>query len=109
MPIANCFAVAVPQDLDADAIAVAWSNHSGITSDEMSVNVVPIQQGGKHYAVMAWLYLPSLWSDDDVTALGEGLGAALVDTFEVKPSAVQVVTSIVPSGSVVEDGRRLQW
>lgn len=109
MPIANCFASEVPEDLDADAIVGAWSNHSGITSDQMSVNVVPVQQGGKRYAVMAWLYLPSLWSDDDVTRLGEGLAAALVETFGVEPSAAQVVASIVPSGSVIDDGRRLQW
>ncbi len=109
MPIANCFAVSVPQDLDPDAIVVEWSNRSGIASDEMTVNLIPIRQGGKRYAVMAWLYLPSLWSEEDVMALGEGLATALADKFVIDPSAVQVVTSIVPSGSVVEAALTLHW
>jgi hypothetical protein len=59
--------------------------------------------------VMAWLYLPSLWSEEDVVALGEGLAGALADVLHVSASAVQVLTSIVGSGSVVEGGETLRW
>jgi len=72
MPIANCF-VSAPDGLDADTIVTVWSARSGIIADEMTVNVVHAPQGGKRYGVMAWLNLPSLWSDKDVVALSEGL------------------------------------
>jgi hypothetical protein len=109
MPIANCLVASLPDDLDTNAIVAAWSNRSGIESDEMTVNLLPAIQGGKPYAVMAWLYLPSLWSAGAVTALGEGLAAALADALVVEPSSVQVVTSIVASGLVIEDGKTMHW
>jgi hypothetical protein len=58
---------------------------------------------------MAWLYLPSIWPDDAVAALSEGLAAALADAFVVEPSSVQIVTSIVASGLVVENGETVHW
>ena len=39
----------------------------------------------------------------------ERLAGALADTLNVEPSAVQVLTSIVPSGAVVEAGETLRW
>jgi hypothetical protein len=109
MPIANCLVASVPNDLDTSQIVAAWSNRSGIDSDEMTINLLEALQAGKPYAVMAWLYLPSIWPDDAVTALSEGLAAALADAFVVEPSSVQVVTSIVASGFVVEDGKTVHW
>lgn len=70
---------------------------------------VQARQGGKKYAVMAWLYLPSLWSEEEVVLLSEGLAAALADVAQVEPSSVQVLTSILTSGSVVEVGTTLRW
>jgi hypothetical protein len=109
VPIANCIVASVPDDLDTSAIVAAWSNRSGIDSDEMTINVLEAHQAGKPYAVMAWLYLPSIWPDDAVAALSEGLAAALAGAFFVELSSVQVVTSIVPSGLVVEDGETVHW
>jgi hypothetical protein len=109
MPIANCFLAQASEQPDAQAIVAAWSQRSGIDADEMTVKVVDAQQGGKAYAVMAWLYLPSLWPEEDVVALGEGLAAALADVLHVDASAVQVLTSIVNSGLVVDGGETLRW
>jgi hypothetical protein len=41
--------------------------------------------------------------------LGEGLAAALADVLALDPSAIQVLTSIVTPGLVVENGRALHW
>jgi hypothetical protein len=109
VPIANCLVASVPDDLDMSEIVAAWSNRSGIDSDEMTINLLEAHQAGKPYAVLAWLYLPSIWPDAAVTALSEGLAAALADAFVVERSSVQVVTSIVASGLVVEDGETVHW
>ena len=109
MPIANCFVASPTDHLAAHTVVAAWSDRSGIDADEMTVNLVQVEQGGKRYAVMAWLYLPSLWSEEDLVALTEGLAAALADVFRVQSSAIQVVTSIVESGLVVEAGETLHW
>jgi hypothetical protein len=58
MPIANCLLTPSLEEPDAHTIVAALSLRSGLDADEMTVNVVPAQQGGKGYAVMAWLYLP---------------------------------------------------
>lgn len=73
----------------------------GIGAEEMTVNLVRVDQGGKRYAAMAWLQLPSLWSDDEVVALGEGLAAALAEALAVDPAALQVLTTVLESGSVI--------
>lgn len=108
MPIANCL-FASEVNPHPETIVTAWSNHSGIDPVEMTVNVVQARQGGKKYAVMAWLYLPSLWSEEEAVLLSEGLAAALADVANVEPSAVQVLTSTLTSGSVVEAGTTLRW
>jgi hypothetical protein len=107
MPIANCFIESPPDD--AEGIVRAWSDRSGVAPDEMTVNLVHMRQGGKRYPVMAWLYLPSLWSDEDVVSLSEGLAVALADVLHVQLSGVQVLTFVVTSGSVVEAGETLRW
>ena len=107
MPIANCFIDSPPED--PEGIVRAWSDRSGIAADEMTVNLVHMRQGCKRYALMAWLYLPSLWSDEDVVTLSEGLALALADVLHVQLSGVQVLTSVVTSGSVVEAGETLRW
>lgn len=109
MPIANCLVAPPLDEPDPERIVAAWVATAGIGDQEMTVNVLRGAQGGKRYAVMAWLYLPSLWSEQEVTVLSEGLEAALSEVCGVASTAVQVVTCVVPSGSVVEGGETLHW
>lgn len=109
MPIVSCL---VPGDAPMpapDEIVRSWAEATGIDSSEMTVNLVPAVQGGKRYAAIALLYLPSLWSEDDVVILGEGLAVALAAALGVELPAIQVVTTVVPSGSVVEAGKVIRW
>ncbi len=109
MPIANCLFASEDANPAPETIVREWSHRSGIAAVDMTVNVVQAHQGGKKYAVMAWLYLPSLWSEEEVVLLSEGLAAVLADVVQVDPSSVQVLTSILTSGSVVEAGTTLRW
>lgn len=96
-------------ELATSELVAAWSSRSGVDPDEMTINLLESHQAGKPYAIMAWLYLPSIWPGDAVTALSEGLAAALAEAFVLDPSSVQVVTSIVASRLVVEDGETVHW
>jgi len=109
MPIANCFLDTGHRALDAYRVIQQWSDASGISRDEMTLNIVNAAQVGSPYAVMAWLYLPSMWSIDDITSLQEGLASSLADATEVTLDQVQIITTIVPSGLVVDGGKSLSW
>jgi hypothetical protein len=87
-----------------------WANESGKSADHMTINVMPSsQQFGKKYAVMANLLLPSIWSLEDISLLQVGLAKALAVNFGVALSTVHIVTSVIGSGLVVEDGKEIQW
>jgi len=109
MPIANCFVRSDVGPVDADRVVAAWSHASGVADDEMTVNVVRVHQGGKRYAVIASLTLPSLWNADEIERLACGLSDALVDVAEVPAESVVVMTTLVDSGAVFEGGRPVRW
>ena len=111
MPIANCFVHDdVSPELEIDVLTALWSEESGVDSEQMTINVIAgTRQTGAPYRVMAFLYLPSLWSSDQVRQLQVGLARALGRGFAAAPAEVQVITSIVESGHVVETGETQSW
>jgi hypothetical protein len=111
VPIANCFVHdEVPPELEIDALTALWSEEAGVGTEQMTMNVISgSRQTGEPYRVMAFLYLPSLWSAQRVRQLQEGLARALARGFAVAPAEVQVITSIVESGHVVEGGETQAW
>jgi hypothetical protein len=109
MPIATCHVLSMPDNLGPSDVVDAWSRLSGIEPEEMTVDLVTVQQGGKRYQAIAWLYLPSLWPDEAVAALATGLAGALAEVLDVESSSVQVLVSILTSGLVVEAGEIMHW
>jgi hypothetical protein len=111
VPIANCFVHdEVSADFEVDALTALWSEESGIGSEHMTINLIAgARQAGAPYGVMAFLYLPSLWSSEQVRRLQEGLARALARGFAIAASEIQVITSIVESGYVVEGGETQDW
>ncbi len=113
MPIATVFVRSDVEPLDDKSLArlvPAWASHSGQPAGHMTVNIVDnIVQAGAGFALMAWLDLPDLWPGDAVDALQTGLARALSDTFEAEIGEVQVITRVVASGHVVEDGAIVRW
>jgi hypothetical protein len=111
VPIANCFVHdELRAELESDALTELWSEESGIRSEQMTINVIAgIRQYGAPYRVMAFLYLPSLWTSEQARDLQTGLASALGRGFGVAPTEIQVITSIVESGQVVEGGETQDW
>lgn len=111
MPIADCFFIGeLPADADLDSLIALWSEESDVGPEEMTINLIDgVRQGGSSYRLMALLFLPSLWSADAVRRLQRGLAAALSRGLGLSPADVNVITSIVDSGHVVENGGTQEW
>ncbi|MGH1539774.1 MAG: hypothetical protein ACRBHB_05070 [Arenicella sp.] len=114
MPIANCIvahdSLSSSSSKGASSLVELWANESGKLSEHMTVNVVAsYKQFGNKYPVMATLLLPSVWSDSDISLLQTGLAKALSRYFDVTLNEVHVVTDIIHSGMVVEEGKEVQW
>ena len=109
MPIANCF-VAQGYQIDSRNIVEIWAIESSKPAKHMTVNIISSsQQLGNQYAVMSNLLLPSMWSASDISSLQIGLARALAKSFAVNLDQIHVVTTIVNSGMVVENGQEVVW
>ena len=109
MPIANCIVTPDCTESQGDLLEL-WSKESGKSVEHMTINIITrSQQLGNGYAVMANLILPSVWSNSDVSLLQVGLAKALATYFNLSLNHVHVVTQIVDSGLVVENGAEIQW
>ena len=112
MPIANCLiSPRVAEKIDAaETIVDLWSDYSGQSKEHMTLNLISsLAQAGAQFDAMAFLYLPSLWSEEAVSKLQIGLAKSLSEYFSVPLESVQVVTYIVNSGRVIEDGKQVEW
>jgi hypothetical protein len=112
MPVANCF---VQKDCykkvsSSESLIELWTAESGLSSEHMTANIIQLtEQRGNAYNIMAVLYLPSMWSEQDVNLLQTGLAYALTRYFNVDINTVHVITHILESGMVVEKGEVLKW
>lgn len=112
MPIANC--ILTPKCINSsnpqDNLIDKWAKAANQSSEHMTINLLTsAEQLGNTYQIMANLQLPSLWSPTDVSALQTGLAKALSGHFSVPLSTVHIVTSIIESGQIVEDGKEVKW
>lgn len=109
MPIANCIVAPDISKGEGDLLAL-WAECSGKSASHMTVNLLSSQaQFGNPYAVVANLYLPSLWSAEDVSALQLGLAKSLAEYFKVDIERLLVMTHIIDSGRVVDAGQEVVW
>ena len=114
MPIANCIIVSeVEENIilnNQTDIISDWSQQSGVAREHMTINFIrSLAQFGKQYQVMATLQLPSVWSQEKVSILQLGLATALSKYFQISSEQVHVVTTIIESGLVVENGEEISW
>jgi len=109
MPIVNCVVNSNCPVGNGDLIKM-WAAESGQSSEHMTINIIKsIQQFGQEYTVMANLQLPSLWSDKDISQIQVGLANALAKYFDLNLNQVHIISNIVDSGLVVENGKELNW
>ncbi|MCM5506982.1 MULTISPECIES: hypothetical protein [Vibrio] len=111
MPIAHC---TISPDLvfkvETGEVMERWGSLSEQPTTDMTINFVRAnRQEGRPYLIIANLFLPSVWSEKSVSALQLGLAKALSESFSVESQNVLVMTTILSSGFVVENGREVTW
>lgn len=123
MPIANCF---VDFDLQYALIAdegngkrgekldiiSAWAEKAKLPKarEHMTINFIQSHsQHGTAYPIMAWLYLPSLWPQEDVHSLQRALAETLSHFLHKELEDVHIITTIVDSGQAVVGGETQEW
>lgn len=109
MPIANCIVKRGLKIEDRNIIEV-WAHASQVSPQDMTINFIHAsEQFGKQYSVMATLYLPSAWTEEKRIVLQMGLASALSEGLGQPSELVNVVTLIVASGHVVDNGELQSW
>ena len=112
MPIANCVVAKSYLDkIDSSRDLIKkWADESKMSSEHMTINLIAnYAQFGNSYAVMARLFLPTLWSAKAVSSLQTGLARALSFYFQVGIDDVHVISCRIDSGLVVENGQEQAW
>jgi hypothetical protein len=110
MPIAICFLnKSVERDI-MNQIAREWSDNIGVDSKDICINYIQnFYQAGQQYEALVNLYLPSLWTDSDIKKIQNELLNVLVKHLHITHNLVFIITSIIESGHVVENGNIITW
>jgi hypothetical protein len=111
MPIATCFLKNKsinPEELQQ--LVNEWAALIQVDQKDICVNAVTgFQQAGQNYELMINLYLPSLWSEKDVGKIQTSLLELFCQYLNLNVSEVFIMTSIIQSGHVVENGEIVRW
>ena len=112
MPIAHCVLapeINVEQTSSASLVS-CWAQYANVDEQQMTINLLSChQQIGQAYAVIATLLLPSLWQQEAINRLQLGLAKALAECLKQPVERILVITQIIESGRVVDNGQLLSW
>ena len=111
MPIANCYIKnkQVSQG-ELEELAGKWAEKLHIDIKDICLTILTdFTQVGQQYEVMINLFLPSLWAEEDVKTIQKTLLELLKSYLKIDPSEIFLITSIVQSGHVMENGKIAEW
>jgi len=94
----------------SEKLVEEWAGYADVSAGLMTVNIVHSDiQLGKAYEVMAVLHLPAVWSRAKVSRIQQGLSQSLASHLDLDEKEIHIVTHIVESGLVVENGAEVHW
>ena len=111
MPIVNCFIKEKYFDQTVfDALTEGWSIEIGVALDDITINWIVINgQSGQSYEAMVHLYLPTVWSEDQIAQIQLNLLKLIAKHLALEPDHILIMTSMIPSGQVVSNGEVEKW
>lgn len=111
MPIANCFIKRkdIPETL-LDTMVREWGMRIGVAEKDICLNFISgFVQAGRSYEVMVNLFLPNLWAEQDIRNIQQSLLDILSGSLHLKKEDIFIMTSVIASGHVVENGQIITW
>lgn len=111
MPIANCY-IKDTQVINNEFqdLATLWAEKINVDVKDICLTFIPnCIQAGQQYEILVNLYLPSLWKKDAIKNIQKSLLMILAGHFHISPKHIFIMTSIIQSGNVVENGEVVEW
>lgn len=110
MPIANCIIKKHKSYNTTFELVKTLSDELNVPIEDITINfMVSDSQVGHQYDCMIYLYLPSLWSSEDVKRIEAAFVNAICGYLNLTNESVFLITSIVNSGNVVSNGEIEEW
>lgn len=111
MPIANCLCKKDNITKEkSENIVSEWAEIAEVDIKDICLNFIHnYSQFGQQYSVLANLYLPSLWSEDGIKKVQLGLLQTLAKHLELREDEIFIMTSIINSSHVIENGNVVEW
>jgi hypothetical protein len=111
MPIANCFIK--NKNLNSNEwsiMASEWAQSIEVDTEDICINIITgVIQVGRDYSVLVDLHIPSLWTDKEIKKIQLGLLNVLQKHLDIPPEQIFIMTNIIHSGRVVENGEIVAW
>ena len=111
MPIANCL-ILNEKHLTAniEILASEWARLIPTNQEYITISFIKVvEQLGKQFEIMVQLYLPSIWKAEEVEKIQLTLLKVLTENLKVKTEEIFIMTSIIQSAHVVENGEIQTW
>lgn len=110
MPVAVCYCKTLISTDDLEKIVDDWAELTGVSREEVSITIVnDFIRAGKQYSVVANLFLPSLWKKNEVIMIEKGFLKLLSKYMQIKKEEVFIMTIILPSQHVIDNGDVVSW
>lgn len=111
MPIATCFIKNNKISKQQwDTLSAEWAQRIGVDVKDICLTMVTgFIQSGQTYEALVQLSLPSLWAKEDIKTIQMELLSLLSELLKVSSDQIFILTTIIQSGHVVENGKVVKW
>ncbi len=109
MPIANCIITKPCTESDSNLVEL-WAKEANIAQEHITINIIEAKkQLGNQYAIMSTLLLPSMWAKEQISLIQLALANSLAKYYNLDLIDIHIVTRIIESSLVLENGEVLHW
>lgn len=110
MPIANCFIKNKMNFSNIDSLLKTLSDKLTLSISDITINFIrSSEQVGRSYDLMIFLYLPTLWKQEDVERVELTFVNTFSDHFKLSSNNIFLITTMVQSGHVVDNNKIQRW
>jgi hypothetical protein len=111
MPIAICYTNEnIIDNLSLQQLIAEWATLIQVDTKDIHVSMVyPQLQSGQTYKLLAHVFLPTLWTYEEVNNIQLSFHRLLMKYGGLLPADIFIITTLVPSAQVVENGSLVTW